>query len=93
LGIGTGFHTGPMSALSGGFKLRVLLAQLLFQQPDVLLLDEPTNHLDIVSIRWLENYLSTQFEGTLIFISGWLALISLCMYIHVLYKYGSPIVM
>ena len=69
LGIGTGFHTGPMSALSGGFKLRVLLAQLLFQQPDVLLLDEPTNHLDIVSIRWLENYLCTQFEGTLIFIS------------------------
>ena len=69
LGIGVEFHTGPMSALSGGFKLRVLLAQLLFQQPDVLLLDEPTNHLDIVSIRWLENYLCTQFDGTLIFIS------------------------
>ena len=63
------YHTGPMNALSGGFKLRVLLAQLLFQQPDVLLLDEPTNHLDIVSILWLEKYLCSQFEGTLIFIS------------------------
>ena len=69
LGIGERYHTGPMNALSGGFKLRVLLAQLLFQQPDVLLLDEPTNHLDIVSILWLEKYLCSQFEGTLIFIS------------------------
>jgi len=69
LGIFAGYHNGPMTALSGGFKLRVLLAQLLFQHPDVLLLDEPTNHLDIVSIRWLETYLCTQFEGILIFIS------------------------
>ena len=69
LGIGVELHTGPMSVLSGGFKLRVLLAQLLFQKPDVLLLDEPTNHLDIISIRWLENYLCSQFDGTLIFIS------------------------
>ena len=69
LGIEERYHSGPMSALSGGFKLRVLLAQLLFQHPDILLLDEPTNHLDIVSIHWLEKYLCTQFEGTLIFIS------------------------
>ena len=58
-----------MSSLSGGFKLRVLLAQLLFQKPDLLLLDEPTNHLDIFSIRWLEKYLNYEFKGTLIFIS------------------------
>ena len=69
LGIDSQYHTGPMSRLSGGYKLRVLLAQLLFQQPDVLLLDEPTNHLDIISIRWLENYLSSQFQGTLFVIS------------------------
>ena len=69
LGIVVEYHNGPMNVLSGGFKLRVLLAQLLFQHPDVLLLDEPTNHLDIVSIRWLENYLCTKYDGTLIFIS------------------------
>jgi ATPase subunit of ABC transporter with duplicated ATPase domains len=46
-----------MSVLSGGYKLRVLLAQTLALKPDVLLLDEPTNHLDIVSIRWLEKFL------------------------------------
>ena len=69
LGIVVEYHNGPMNALSGGFKLRVLLAQLIFQHPDVLLLDEPTNHLDIVSIRWLENYLCTKYDGTLIFIS------------------------
>ena len=69
LGIDESYHYGHMNALSGGFKLRVLLAQLLFQQPDVLLLDEPTNHLDIISIRWLENYLCTQYDGTLVFIS------------------------
>ncbi len=69
LGIGNAYHPGPMSALSGGFKLRVLLAQLLFRRPDVLMLDEPTNHLDIVSIKWLEAFLRDQFNGTLIFIS------------------------
>ncbi len=69
LGIDKHYHSGPMSALSGGYKLRVLLAQILFLQPDVLLLDEPTNHLDIISIRWLENYLKSQFKGTLLVIS------------------------
>lgn len=69
LGIAEKFHTGPLSALSGGYKLRVLLAQVLYQQPDIMLLDEPTNHLDIVSIAWLEEFLKTSFKGLLIFIS------------------------
>ena len=51
-------HRQPLSTLSGGFKLRVLLAQVLLGGPDVLLLDEPTNHLDILSIRWLEKFLA-----------------------------------
>lgn len=69
LGIKESFHYGPLSALSGGYKLRVLLAQVLFQQPDIMLLDEPTNHLDIISISWLEQFLKTEFKGLLIFIS------------------------
>ncbi|HBC17710.1 MAG TPA: ABC-F family ATPase, partial [Alcanivorax sp.] len=54
LGIPIEQHTGPMSEVSPGWKLRVLLAQALFSDPDVLLLDEPTNHLDIEAIAWLE---------------------------------------
>ncbi len=69
LGIEPGYHLKALSQLSGGFKLRALLAQALFEQPDILLLDEPTNHLDIMSIAWLENYLKTQFKGVLLFIS------------------------
>jgi ATPase subunit of ABC transporter with duplicated ATPase domains len=65
LGIPTKFHSHPMRTLSGGYKLRVLLAQVLFSQPDILLLDEPTNHLDIFSIRWLETYLAN-FPGALV---------------------------
>ena len=57
LGIPTAVHGQPLATLSGGFKLRVLLAQVLIGRPDVLLLDEPTNHLDILSIRWLERFL------------------------------------
>lgn len=61
-------HNGPMSALAPGWKLRVLLAQALFSDPDVLLLDEPTNHLDINTIRWLENILVAR-NSTMIIIS------------------------
>src|SRR5580698_2604829 len=57
LGIPVAAHRRPLATLSGGFKLRVLLAQVLLGGPDVLLLDEPTNHLDILSIRWLEQFL------------------------------------
>jgi ATPase subunit of ABC transporter with duplicated ATPase domains len=69
LGIPAEYHHKPLKSLSGGYKLRVLLAQALFQNPDILLLDEPTNHLDIISIAWLEKYLLSSFKGTLIFIS------------------------
>ncbi len=58
----------PLSTLSGGFKLRVLLGQTLAADPDLLLLDEPTNHLDILSIRWLEKFLG-QFRGCAIIVS------------------------
>jgi ATPase subunit of ABC transporter with duplicated ATPase domains len=69
LGIPNTYHYKPLSALSGGYKLRVLLAQALFQEPDILLLDEPTNHLDIVTIHWLEKYLKNEFRGLVLFIS------------------------
>jgi ATPase subunit of ABC transporter with duplicated ATPase domains len=65
LGILAKVHDEPMRILSGGYKLRVLLAQVLFSSPEILLLDEPTNHLDLHSIRWLEGYLNN-FPGTLL---------------------------
>ena len=68
LGIETELHLQPLSTLSGGFKLRVLLAQTLSAQPEALFLDEPTNHLDILSIRWLEKFLQS-FSGVVVVIS------------------------
>ena len=68
LGLPAHIHDDPLSTLSGGFKLRVLLAQVLASAPDVLLLDEPTNHLDILSIRWLETFLC-DFPGPVVIIS------------------------
>lgn len=65
LGISKSRHAMPLASLSGGYKIRVLLAQLLFKAPSLLLLDEPTNYLDIISIRWLEQYLK-EFTGCLI---------------------------
>jgi len=61
-------HNGPMSAVAPGWKLRVLLAQALFSNPDIMLLDEPTNNLDINTIRWLEDILN-QRNCTMIIIS------------------------
>ncbi|WP_137718617.1 ABC-F family ATPase [Methylobacillus flagellatus] len=61
-------HDGPMSAVAPGWKLRVLLVQALFANPDILLLDEPTNNLDINTIRWLEDVLNNR-DCTMIIIS------------------------
>ena len=70
--MGLGFEadelTKPLCTFSGGWRMRVALAKLLLQKPDVLLLDEPTNHLDIESIAWLENYLKT-FQGAVLLVS------------------------
>jgi ATPase subunit of ABC transporter with duplicated ATPase domains len=67
-GIALEQHNGPMSEIAPGWKLRVLLAQALFSDPDVLLLDEPTNNLDIDTIRWLEGLLNDR-DCTMIIIS------------------------
>jgi ATPase subunit of ABC transporter with duplicated ATPase domains len=69
LGIPAEKQTDAMGSLAAGYKLRVLLAQVLFGHPDVLLLDEPTNHLDLESIRWLESFLIDDFKGTLVVVS------------------------
>jgi ATPase subunit of ABC transporter with duplicated ATPase domains len=68
LGIGEDLHGKLMKDLVGGEKVKVLLAQALFGQPDILLLDEPTNHLDIYAIQWLEEFL-LNFKNTVIVIS------------------------
>jgi ATPase subunit of ABC transporter with duplicated ATPase domains len=68
VGIPTEQHYGPMSEVAPGWKLRVLLAQVLFSEPDIMLLDEPTNNLDINTIRWLETVLNER-NCTMIIIS------------------------
>lgn len=68
LGIAEELHTKLMKDLEAGEKVKVLLAQALFGQPDILLLDEPTNHLDIYAIRWLEEFLYN-FKNTVIVVS------------------------
>jgi len=68
VGIAVEMHTGPMKEVAPGFKLRVLLAQALFSDPDILLLDEPTNNLDINTIRWLEDMINAR-SSTMVIIS------------------------
>ncbi|MHB1360018.1 MAG: ABC-F family ATPase [Rhodocyclaceae bacterium] len=68
VGIPSEQHNGPLRAVAPGWKLRVLLVQALFANPDILLLDEPTNNLDINTIRWLENVINAR-DSTLIIIS------------------------
>jgi len=68
LGIGDELHSKPMRELTGSEKVKVLLAQALFGDPDILLLDEPTNHLDIKAIKWLEEFLGG-LEKTVIVVS------------------------
>ena len=68
LGVDTEFHYTVMSELTGALKVKVLLAQALFGNPDILLLDEPTNHLDLDAIAWLEEFL-INFENTVIVVS------------------------
>lgn len=58
----------PYKEFSGGWRMRVLLAKMILQQPDVLLLDEPTNHLDLPSIEWLEKYL-LHYKGSVVIVS------------------------
>ncbi|MEP4892219.1 MAG: ABC-F family ATPase [Aliiglaciecola sp.] len=68
VGIEEALHYGPMSEVAPGWKLRVLLTQVLFSDPDIMLLDEPTNNLDIDTIRWLEDTLNSR-NCTMIIIS------------------------
>ncbi len=69
---GIGFNTNdlhrPLKEFSGGWRMRVMLAQLLLSKPSLLMLDEPTNHLDLPSIEWVENYLRN-YEGAVIVVS------------------------
>ena len=68
LGVDSALYDQPMSALDGGDKVKVLLAQALFGNPDILLLDEPTNHLDFHAVHWLEEFL-IEYQNTVIVVS------------------------
>jgi ATP-binding cassette subfamily F protein 3 len=69
---GLGFKTGdlnrPMKEFSGGWRMRVVLAKMLLEEPDIMLMDEPTNHLDLPSIEWLEGYLAN-YPGSVVIVS------------------------
>jgi len=81
LGIPGAVHREPLAALSGGFKLRALLAKTLASEPDLLFLDEPTNHLDILAIKWLEDFLA-EFQGCAVTVSHDLMFLdSMCTHI------------
>ncbi len=69
LGIGADRYDHPVESFSGGWKMRIALAGILTLKPDVLLLDEPTNHLDVESIIWLEEWLASEFTGSLLMTS------------------------
>src|SRR5580704_3419279 len=69
LGIPVEKHLDAMRSLSAGYKLRVLIAKVLFGRPDVMLLDEPTNHLDLESIQWLSRFLVDEHKATLLVVS------------------------
>lgn len=68
IGFKTADLTRPLSEFSGGWRMRVMLAKLLLENPSLLMLDEPTNHLDLPSIQWIENYLQS-YEGAYIIVS------------------------
>src|SRR6202000_1542656 len=68
LGFANADLTRPFREFSGGWRMRVLLAKMILQQPDLLLLDEPTNHMDLPSIEWLEKYLQ-HYKGRVVIVS------------------------
>ncbi len=68
LGFSTEDLSKPLSQFSGGWRMRVMLAKMMLQMPDLLLLDEPTNHLDLPSIKWIETYLK-DYKGTIVIVS------------------------
>ncbi|MBC7418105.1 MAG: ABC-F family ATP-binding cassette domain-containing protein, partial [Pedobacter sp.] len=68
LGFSTEDQHRPLNTFSGGWRMRVMLAKILLQTPDILLLDEPTNHMDLPSIKWLETYLNG-FDGAIVIVS------------------------
>ncbi len=68
LGFSEAEQKRPLATFSGGWRMRVMLARILLQTPDILLLDEPTNHMDLPSIKWLENYLQS-FDGAIVIVS------------------------